>query len=842
MGISEAMKFKPLATFTLFNQRIILPLLTCSVALVINILVFLIPLPVSITRVMSNFNPWLAFLLVIFLGTVFSGKGIVWDTISLALVLVLFSIPIIYKWQTASYNGSLIGGLLPWSDAHGYYEGAYHLIYNGFLTTWATRRPLFGGFLAAMLSVAGNNLQVTLALLTVFNALASFLAARVIQKKFGPFSAATFLMICYWFYVRYAGLTLSEQLGLCFGSLGVAFLVRGMQNESIKETTFGLFLLTIALNARAGAFFILPALILWLEIYYAKRIGRLKPVLIAIVVVALGMLTNFFMVKMIGPPTAAPFSNYSYTLYGLASGNQGWMQVMKDYPGVKEEDVLNLAIQKIREEPSLFIVGIFRSYQDYFTLFRGQVSFMHTIQDQNDFGNRLLWVFTWAGLVSAVFNRIDGLYGLALAAFLDDFISAGLLPPMDADSMRAYAATIPIIAFIASMGIALLAQHSGNIGVSDEMFREWMSPNLLLPFSIILLFVAFAGPLLIKISAHPSKITSSLSCPSGKKEIMFLTGSASSIALVDNQSITESYLPRIRVNDFQNSVKSGSTTLYPFLNEALLSLEQHHVLSIGIFQEINSAELQTGFLITHGEILKSGLQHICVLPSQDNPLKDYAFFYYEPGSDGVRQAPPAVLLQNPTLVNTVRDLYILSCVLLYLISILSYCGFWPPLLDKRLFTLLGGLIFLTALIFAGMLIYLHSNAIYPLAWERKSLEMKDALHRGAHLYELPLGTEWMDRRLMGNSPAIIYEDGRPLDFPNANRSDIKSLGSGRYSIERESLFFSSSDNSNPRTNNRRYELYWPTPISSTLQRLSDALTVISMLLLLLLLYKFRSLG
>src|SRR5258706_6982313 len=116
--------------------------------------------------------------------------------------------------------------------------------------------------------------------------------------------------------------------------------------------------------------------------------------------------------------------------------------------------------------------------------------------------------------------------------------------------------------------------------------------------------------------------------------------------------------------------------------------------------------------------------------------------------------------------------------------------------------------------------------------------MKDALHRGAHLYELPLGTEWMDRRLMGNSPAIIYEDGHPLDFPNANRSDIKSLGNGRYSVERGSLFFSSSDNSNPRTNNRHYELYWPTPVSRFQQRIGYWLAGACALLLLLFLYKF----
>lgn len=318
------MKLKQLADWlsNSFQRNIFPALAALFIALAINVVVLIIPPPALITRSLFNFRFDVAVLLITFLALIFSRKGIAWDTISLTLTLVLFSIPLIYKWQTAGFYGYLIGGLLPWSDATGYFSGAQHLINDGNLTQWATRRPLFGGFLAVLLSAAGNNLQVTVAILAMLNGLALFFAAREIQKIHGSLIAATFLMICYWYYCPYAGIAGSEQIGICFGAIGTACLIRGTQNGSLKDATFGLFLLTIALNARAGAFFILPTIALWFGIDFSKGLGWRKPIAVGIVAIVVGMAGNFAMVKAVGSPYAVPLSNYSYTLYGLASGTQ----------------------------------------------------------------------------------------------------------------------------------------------------------------------------------------------------------------------------------------------------------------------------------------------------------------------------------------------------------------------------------------------------------------------------------------------------------------------------------------------------------------------------------------
>jgi len=59
------------------------------------------------------------------------------------------------------------------------------------------------------------------------------------------------------------------------------------------------------------------------------------------------------------------------------------------------------------------------------------------------------------------------------------------------------------------------------------------------------------------------------------------------------------------------------------------------------------------------------------------------------------------------------------------------------------------------------------------------------------------------------SPVELYEDGLPLGPGHCLHDRIRSLGAGRYSHWGQTLFFASSDCSDPRRNGRRYTLRWP---------------------------------
>lgn len=73
------------------------------------------------------------------------------------------------------------------------------------------------------------------------------------------------------------------------------------------------------------------------------------------------------------------------------------------------------------------------------------------------------------------------------------------------------------------------------------------------------------------------------------------------------------------------------------------------------------------------------------------------------------------------------------------------------------------------------------------------------------------------------SDARVLEDGRPLPGPaNARHDRIRQSGGGSFSFWHDYLYFSASDNTDPRTNGRRYEIeYALNPAVALVLRLRD---------------------
>src|SRR5262245_55159209 len=69
-----------------------------------------------------------------------------------------------------------------------------------------------------------------------------------------------------------------------------------------------------------------------------------------------------------------------------------------------------------------------------------------------------------------------------------------------------------------------------------------------------------------------------------------------------------------------------------------------------------------------------------------------------------------------------------------------------------------------------------------------------------HLYKMSNGD------IDGDRSAKLTEDGRPLGPGGALHEDIRQMGQGRYSHWGGALYFSTSDNSDPNTNGRKYIL------------------------------------
>ena len=69
-------------------------------------------------------------------------------------------------------------------------------------------------------------------------------------------------------------------------------------------------------------------------------------------------------------------------------------------------------------------------------------------------------------------------------------------------------------------------------------------------------------------------------------------------------------------------------------------------------------------------------------------------------------------------------------------------------------------------------------------------------------------TSWMPSYLVSDAISVswvqVFEDGKPIGPPHSAHSAVREEGLGRFSHWGSRLYFSTSDNSDPRTNGRKY--------------------------------------
>ncbi len=195
----------------------------------------------------------------------------------LGLVLGLFALTVSGLWTSGVSEPSILGGLMPFSDAAGYYSDARRLLEGQLFSSFSSRRPLFAGMLSALLWLTGRNLQLTIAVLVAVTGIACYLLVREVQSTHGTLAATLVMVVLFVYYRRFSGTTLTENLGFPAGALALALVWRGAGQKKRGYVFGGIFLLTLALNARAGAFFVLPVLVIWAAWVFREQEDRLVP-------------------------------------------------------------------------------------------------------------------------------------------------------------------------------------------------------------------------------------------------------------------------------------------------------------------------------------------------------------------------------------------------------------------------------------------------------------------------------------------------------------------------------------------------------------------------------------
>lgn len=447
-------------------------------------------------------------------------------------------------WTEAVSDFSVMVGLYPHADALSYLRDAIGLPHGNELSGFSSRRPLSSGFWAVLLFLGHGNIKFALAGMVFITSLSLVLPAREVAKTHGWFAAYIMFIGLLLFYQRIIGTGLHEHLGLLLACISFAYIWRSAQSHLLTFALVGIFVLSLSLNARAGAFFILPLLAIWAG-YAWKESSRFsfKVFVYACLAFSAGFVLNGTVLYSIGQPSAHQ-GNFSYMLYGLAHGGD-WARVYRDIPELKslpEQErnraIYDLARKQMLKNPSSAASGIIKAYRSFFLSTEGAYSFvnfalqrsivqltakpslreisstrglsgiMKEIQSNpNKYVHIASTFFLFVFLsILAVLGVLDLFKTHAFTHILLVFAGLGIIasvpfaPPWHADLMRAYAATLPFMCAFPAVGLTsalkILKKRASEPAPDDKL--PVSSKAGLYIFVVFLIFMIGLAPVLIK--------------------------------------------------------------------------------------------------------------------------------------------------------------------------------------------------------------------------------------------------------------------------------------------------------------------------------------------------------
>ena len=253
--------------------------------------------------------------------------------ILLSLAICVSTIPLFISLDTANPHYSTIGGLVPYADAAKYYFGAEHFLDTGVLDSWNQNRPINAILFAERLLVTNFDFRSALILQAIMFGFAAFFAALAVARTLGKLAGIMMFAGLFAFAAPYIPMALSEVLGITLGALSFTLLWIGVSEKKQSLFFFGLIILTLALFARSGAMFVLPALIFVSGyIFRGDKTYNYKIAAIAAMCIVSGFLINQSLIWFYGDGTGSALSNFSYVIYGLADGGKAWTQAFTDFP------------------------------------------------------------------------------------------------------------------------------------------------------------------------------------------------------------------------------------------------------------------------------------------------------------------------------------------------------------------------------------------------------------------------------------------------------------------------------------------------------------------------------
>ncbi len=270
------------------------------------------------------------------------GHWIISWTIVLALVGACWYY-LIGVWGSSKTGNFAVADFFQVSDASNYAVCASRVLDDGVAGLrvaeygggWCLRRPIYATFLATILGLTGRNWLWTLLIQSALVGLSIAVLLRAVSRLAGLITALPVLWLMFTFSMEHVfPFTMTESAGLALGAVGLALLLDATRVADRRLLFLGTSCLSIALNARAGALFVLPFIVIAVFFQSTSWRSQLSSAAVAIAGIASGFVAHLFLVVYFGGAASASNGSFAYTLYGLSVGGGGWRQIMTDHPEI----------------------------------------------------------------------------------------------------------------------------------------------------------------------------------------------------------------------------------------------------------------------------------------------------------------------------------------------------------------------------------------------------------------------------------------------------------------------------------------------------------------------------
>ncbi|MDK2980473.1 MAG: hypothetical protein PWQ55_820 [Chloroflexota bacterium] len=493
-------------------KAILFAVLALAASCAVFFLVSRADLPASWIKAFSRFG-WIQFLglagLFYLILNVRGKWGLALGGLFSALV---FALPLALRLSSGLSNATVLAGFLPYKDGFYYYNGAGMLLSGRLIPAYGLQgafRPLFPALLSSFLWLSGQNLLLALQCMVLVTGLSLYLSAMAVRRAYGPLPAALYFALTFAFIRPMLGDTLTELPGLAFACLALALLLHAGRTKNIWWAGLGGVMLVLALSIRAGAFFMLPFVILWWG--WLQRGDKWRPwkqmVILGLVLVAAFALFNTLLPRVLVAAGESTFGNFSWMLYGQAVGGAGFKYHAEALGTSDSAVVLQAALEKIRTYPQGFLIGCAKAYRDFFT--NNSLGMFELISGAHSPGGWLFWGGCLALLVLGTWRawkaRSKAANLLLLAGLLGVLVSIPFLPPIDGGK-RFYAGSAPFL--FALLAAALPEANLQRRSKPDASEQPAHHPDGLAAgstgLSILMLVMTALLPLAIMAWSQPS--------------------------------------------------------------------------------------------------------------------------------------------------------------------------------------------------------------------------------------------------------------------------------------------------------------------------------------------------